>query len=50
MIDGNALAEYYLQRFQTILIFFLLLSILCCTGGWWTGDRYDLPTIEVHAR
>ena len=45
----NALADYYMGQVTTaLLVTILLLSIACC-GGWYTGDRFDLPTIEVNA-
>lgn len=49
MIDGNALAEYYAERFLNALIFLILLNILSCGLGWYCGDRWNLPSIRIEA-
>lgn len=43
-----ALVDYYMRQVEWALLITLALLSLACCGGWWTGDRYDLPTIEVN--
>ena len=46
----NALADYYMNQVAATLVVTLVILSLACCGGWYCGDRFNIPSIEVHAR